>query len=149
MKHDRSNYYTSGSIRQFLKALSALYLLNIYFKGDTYELGNSSEAESFNPILGSSLFFVKIYKNINGCNLNEATHLALSDDCTYVVCATDETNKKIKDLLNGIEDEVVDGSTKNIMDIAGISVSGKYTKQEIVSRLSNIDIDALVSTKIA
>ncbi|WP_417672387.1 hypothetical protein [Roseibium sp.] len=60
LKHDRSKYLPSGNLRNMFSALSAAYLLNLYFRDEVIDLKKDSLASSLNPAMGSSMFSIEI-----------------------------------------------------------------------------------------
>ena len=62
VKHNRVDNLNKGSIKNLIRALAALYILNIYFKDDIYDLGKDSKANNLSANMGSDLFAIKIHK---------------------------------------------------------------------------------------
>lgn len=89
LKHDRVNSISFGSVKYLFDIMAALFLLNIYFKNESYPLGNDGRAINFPVNMGSELFSVKvnIYKGLD----SEFNYLKLkdADECVYSVKAVD------------------------------------------------------------
>ncbi len=62
VKHNRVKNYEKGNIWNCINALAALFILNIYYRNETYNLTSLSEANSFDDTLGSKLFRIIISK---------------------------------------------------------------------------------------
>ena len=60
LKHDRARSLSFGSLRYLFDIMAALYVLNIYYKNEKYELGKDSKGLTFPLNLGSNLFSVKL-----------------------------------------------------------------------------------------
>jgi hypothetical protein len=99
LKHDRKNSLKKASVKCFLHALGALFILNLYYKDEIFELKDDGNATSFPIGLGSDIFSIKLHNsstyNINGFNINPDF-----DECIYLVKHTDEYSNVFK---NGME----------------------------------------------
>ena len=58
VKHDRRNSLKKGNIENLLNALGALFILNVYYRDESFSLGRISSAGSFDSRLGSDIFSV-------------------------------------------------------------------------------------------
>lgn len=58
IKHDRMQSLSRATIRSLLNALGALYILNIYYRDECFDLGKNSLVGSFDTRLGSDIFSV-------------------------------------------------------------------------------------------
>lgn len=65
VKHNRTYNLAKGNLKHLIRVLAALYLLNIYYKKDHFDLGKDSQATSFPINLGSEIFSIKLSKNIS------------------------------------------------------------------------------------
>lgn len=62
VKHNRVGNLSKGNIKNLLRALASLYILNIYFKDELYNFEKDSKATNFPIDLGSNLFAIKLHK---------------------------------------------------------------------------------------
>ena len=62
VKHNRADNLKKGNIKNLIRALAALYVLNIYFKDENYDLEKDSKATNFPTNMGSDLFAIKLHK---------------------------------------------------------------------------------------
>jgi hypothetical protein len=80
VKHNRAKNLPEGNIGNLIKAMAALYLLNIYYKNEKFNLskgfaGSSQITKDFDVSLGSDIFSVKtppyisFEENGSGCCL--------------------------------------------------------------------------------
>lgn len=65
VKHNRTYNLTKGNLKHLIRALAALYILNIYYKGNQFDLGKDSQATSFPINLGSEIFSINLSKNVS------------------------------------------------------------------------------------
>ena len=84
VKHNRVKELHKGNIKNLLHGLSALYILNLYYKDEKVENISNKERNSINLSFGSSLFSVKIHKvkelNTEGKYTKEIDY----DECVYI-----------------------------------------------------------------
>ena len=62
VKHDRVNSLKLGNIGNLIRALASLYVLNIYYRNKTYELGTILHSTPFDTRLGSDIFAASIIR---------------------------------------------------------------------------------------
>jgi len=107
IKHNRVGYLPKGSIKNLVRALAALYLLNIYFKDETYDLEKDSKATNLPINMGSDIFAIKIHK---GAGFDEKGNISKNDDfdeCVYLIKIKKDSQEKLK-LANQKEKEARD-----------------------------------------
>ena len=129
VKHNRSKNYKQGNIRNCLQALAALYILNIYYKDEKYELNSINEANSFDQSLGSEIFSVLISKNksLNG-------KINIDEKSVYCINYTKEFRKKWSEKQTELNVLIYKEIVKQKEIVNEIS-SGKMSLEE----LSNIE----------
>lgn len=132
VKHNRAKSLEKGNLQNFIHALGALYLLNLYYQNQEIDLGDKFGSTSFDPSLGSSVFSVEIHP-FQGISLNgEYTKTDAFERCTYLTSPTDETFQSIKSALKEF-------------NIEADKITCRSVEQELNSELSekqgsNIDI---------
>lgn len=62
VKHDRVNSLKLGNIGNLIRALASLYILNIYYRNEKYELGTMLHSTPFDTRMGSNIFAVSIVR---------------------------------------------------------------------------------------
>lgn len=87
VKHDRYMSLQMGTVKAFLQALAALYLLNLYYRNDTF-ITSYSRVSEIDYSLGSSIFAVMppIVKEPwynNTPIISESPYVATYQDATY------------------------------------------------------------------
>lgn len=99
LKHDRANSLPFGSLKYLFDIMSALFILNIYFKNEVFELKRIHLAHNFPLNLGSKIFSIKLHKwkSYDG----QFTYMKDEDfdQCIYWVGATENSLKENKDAL--------------------------------------------------
>ena len=132
-KHNRSENFKVGNMKNCIDALAALYILNIYYKDETFKLG-PREINGFDQTLGSDIFSILVNKgnSFNGV-LKEDT------SATYCINYTQDFIEKWKEkqaILNKITyDQII-----NDKKIANALDNGTILIQEIgdISKIQEI-----------
>ena len=106
LKHHRNTETIyKGNIRFLLRAMAALYLLNIYYRDETFELGKQNGVhKSFDSSLQSELFSIK-YEMLTHSNY-KAEEMRTFVDATYVVIFTKSSYAKIQEEVLGMQGEL-------------------------------------------
>lgn len=60
VKHDRAESLKAGNVANLIRALAALYILNVYYRNETYSIGTIINTEPFDTRMGSDIFSVSI-----------------------------------------------------------------------------------------
>lgn len=68
VKHDRYESMPNGNIKALLGAMAALYLLNIYYRNDSW-LTKNSDINSQNWSMGSTVFFQYCRPSLKNCGM--------------------------------------------------------------------------------
>ncbi|MDL2239153.1 hypothetical protein LJC25_01885 [Bacteroidales bacterium OttesenSCG-928-K03] len=90
LKHDRANSLNFGSVKYLFDILAALFILNIYYKNETFSLNTDSQGTIFPINLGSDLFSVILSKE-NGGLINGSYHKNTDfDKAIYFIKMTNE-----------------------------------------------------------
>lgn len=107
VKHDRVKEMQAGNIGNLIRAMAALYLLNIYYRDESFEGGTIVAGEPFDARLGSEVFAISV-AHAEECSVKDE----MSDDgiaenvkkeldsCAYIQKYTEEAFSEIhKDML--------------------------------------------------
>ena len=98
VKHNRAESLSGGNIMHFIQALGALFLLNLYYQDQGFDLGGDVSAKSFDVSLGSSLFSIEFHPFSGDLNGNY-TKKENYEQCTYLVCPTQESQELFQEAL--------------------------------------------------
>lgn len=90
LKHDRANSLNFGSVKYLFDIMSALFILNLYYKNQTILLYGDSSAVNFPIDLGSDLFSIKLHNYIGYDGILTYQKSPDFDECLYLVKYTEE-----------------------------------------------------------
>jgi len=114
VKHSRVEKLHEATVRALLRAMAALYLLNLYNQNDVFEIGTVEDnGKSFNPSLQSDIFSVK-YKLLSNFPYrgNELDDLS---DITYVGIFIQTSYKELEEEYKIMNKKVTDYALAKIM----------------------------------
>ncbi|PCJ84765.1 MAG: hypothetical protein COA57_08725 [Flavobacteriales bacterium] len=99
IKHDRGKYFAQGNIKFLFDGMAALYLLNIYYANNSFQLEKDSKGLSISPNLGSDIYSVIISKCSD--HDDEGNYIKGEDfeQSTYFINHTKETSKVFFDSM--------------------------------------------------
>ncbi|MBP1222901.1 hypothetical protein [Flavobacterium sp. 1355] len=108
LKHDRANSLQFGNLKYLFDIMSALFILNLYYKNDVISLYNDGGGINFPLNMGSDIFSVKFHKwFLYDQNLNYGKK-DFFDECLYYMHYTEGTIENIKEAykkdLNGMKE---------------------------------------------
>lgn len=99
IKHDRGRFIRDASIVNLLNILGALYILNLYFNEEEFNLENDSGGQSLYSILHTELFAVSIHRN-QGLNFYKKQNKRDGyEESLYYVIFDDTSRDKLVDGL--------------------------------------------------
>jgi len=101
VKHNRSASLSQGNIKHFIRALGALFLLNLYYQDQGFDLGMDVTAKSFDVSLGSSLFSIELHPFPGDLNGNYAKTDGY-ERSTYIVCSTQKSKELFQEALDKV-----------------------------------------------
>lgn len=104
VKHNRAKSLTAGNLKNLIRAMAGLYILNLYYKNDLYELEKDATGTSFDSSLGSVIFSIKVHKS-KGFSAVESFMKGVEDfdESVYLIKTTDKTRSIMQNLLQEIE----------------------------------------------
>lgn len=98
IKHNRTNNLSQGNIKNLLRALGSLFILNVYFKDEVYDLNKENKETNFPINVGSDIFSIKLH--LCSSNPSDDGFLRKKEDfneCIYITKVTEKSiinNKK-------------------------------------------------------
>lgn len=166
LKHNRALSLKYGSLKHLFESMAALFVLNIYYKNEVFDLGKDSQAISFPVGLGSDIFSIKLHKyqtyNSDGIYQNHK----YINECIYLTKLTDSSMQEhIKTSKNWLKEintliwqhpKVIDYLTKKgtppqIGEIVDVLGSNDYSN--IIARkppsITPKDIEAVLNKVIS
>lgn len=106
VKHDRANQLKEGKLKYFIRALAALYVLNIYYRDESLPLEHDSTGNSHDFSMGSSIFSVRCHGKGTVVNADGSyVHADDYDACVYLSVPDKELYKQAVDEIKLIETE--------------------------------------------
>lgn len=103
VKHNRVKSLNRGTLRQFIKSLGALYLLNVYLVSNKFDLGNTTSG--FDARLGSDVFSVKV-ASCTGFSLKPESSLFIKPYCPYLIKFTEDTRGDCEQVIEEMGTEI-------------------------------------------
>lgn len=116
VKHNRSQNLVQGNLKHVIKAMGALFILNVYYKDESFNVGNDFGKIHFDTSLGSNIFSLKTdyaaFNNSNGevslsePSYSEAIYIKKLNDKSYIDVVTKGklADERMKDeLWNSVE----------------------------------------------
>ena len=102
VKHDRLDSLSAGNIANLIRAMAALYILNLYYRNDKYDVGTIMDTVPFDTRMGSDIFSVTLAhaekcgftEKMSDENIDDSVKAEL-DSAVYVQKYTDEAFKSL------------------------------------------------------
>jgi hypothetical protein len=91
VKHNRVTSLPKANLKHLIRAMGALYILNLYYNNNEYPLKKDSGGLNFDSSQGSSIFSVKLHINTTIAPGIDYSKNPDYDEYIYVLKPTDET----------------------------------------------------------
>jgi hypothetical protein len=140
IKHNRVKSLTKGNLKNLIRAMAGLYLLNLYFKDNIYTLDKDATATNFDNSLGSSIFSVKLHIN-QSINIDtDYTKNEDYDESIYIVKPTDETRINFQQTLREINDKTIERTKEKVIEELSKNLNGlqNITQEEVNNKINTI-----------
>lgn len=89
VKHDRANNLEKANLKHLIRAMAALFILNLYYKDEVYTFDNNQKNIPSN--MGSDIFDIKIHKYSGYDGKNNYLKKADFQECVYLTKRTDDS----------------------------------------------------------
>ncbi len=99
IKHNRRENLPDGNLENLFSILSALFLLNVYFKKEEFKLGEDSKGNNFSHSLGSEIFSIKVHPSGGFNQYLDISKGKNFEECSYYVRLEEYHEKKLKEFL--------------------------------------------------
>lgn len=107
IKHNRAENLSKGTIFNLLKALAALFVLNIYLQNQVIDLGKDSCGRQLNPCFGSDIFSVKVH-SFPGIDASGRYKKSEEyDQCLYLIQASEGPKEKLRQVQEKINQQII------------------------------------------
>ena len=106
VKHNRAKSLKKGSLKHFIRSLGALFILNIYYQNQSFNLGSNSNGNLFDASIGSSIFSIKLYPfpGIDASGIYKKN--GDFEKCIYLIQATNETKESVRKVLEDLNEKI-------------------------------------------
>ncbi|MBD1432364.1 hypothetical protein H8B06_05970 [Sphingobacterium sp. DN00404] len=94
VKHNRTLNLHKGNIKNLLRALGALFILNLYFKDEILSFEKDSKAVNFPINMGSDIFAIKLHKWFSYDGDHNYGKKEDFDECIYLTKYTEDSLQK-------------------------------------------------------
>lgn len=137
LKHNRFESIQFGNLENLLHGLTALFILNIYYKNESFHIGSDSNVSNFDLSLGSSIFSVSFHKEpeytykkeyLKGNNFDESVYLVIPDPYLY---------GKLKETLSKLEEDknqIIANTLKEHLKTKDLQESIEFFKSEFSNK---------------
>ena len=147
VKHDRANNLERGNIENFINALAALFILNVYYKNQTFGLGYDKDGKTFDSTIGSDVFQVTFLPYPNGNDENQTKKYI------YKIKKAEEINKDLKLIITELVkmQTAIDYQAKgqtiasnviitgNVMDVVGQHQKNTKPYNDLIEKIVNYE----------
>lgn len=100
VKHNRIESLSAGNIANLIRAMAALYILNLYYRNEKYDVGTIMDTTPFDTRMGSDIFSASLAHAEKCCFAEEMSDESIDDavkaeldSAVYVQKYTDESFK--------------------------------------------------------
>lgn len=111
VKHDRANNLEKGNVKNLIRAMAALFVLNIYYKDDIFELEKNEKTIPSN--MGSDIFNIKIHQYCGYDGKHKYMKKEDFDECIYIIKQTSESEDIWKDAIKNFNNRNIELFTKH------------------------------------
>lgn len=107
VKHNRAKSLKKGNLKHFIRSLGALFILNIYYQNQSFNLGSNSNGNLFDASIGSSIFSIKLYPfpGIDASGIYKKNEDF--EKCIYIIQATNETKELARKALEDLNEKIL------------------------------------------
>ena len=99
VKHNRTFNLSKGNIKNLLRAMGALYLLNLYYRADIFDVFENNSTIFADSL--SELFNIKVHNWIGDSNTKESYVKQIDfEECTFLIKWTNEYKKQWSEFVS-------------------------------------------------
>ncbi len=141
VKHNRSASLTKGNIKNLLRALGALFILNVYYKNEEYDLKRDSNATTFPTNLGSDIFSIKLHKWVSYDGQYNYKKNQDFDECIYITKNTENSVEEFKEATKEMynKQQILFNNHQKFIDYKTTNKLENYTGQNIMLDILGYD----------
>lgn len=139
IKHSRINNLSQGNIKLFIRALAALYILNLYLRQQIIDLDRDPVGSGIDWGLGSKVFSIKVHPC--GNEVSEKPKYKKKEDydeCVYLSQKTDETHQKAVEAMKNLNKYIREAIPKEVEKLLNQKIhDGSLSMNELNSQVLN------------
>lgn len=138
VKHNRVKSLKEGTLKQLIRALGALFLLNVYYLDKSFNLGKNSTG--FDARLGSDVFSVKVASCTGFSIETDSSFSKYDSECPYLLKFTEDVRPDMETVLRDFMNEqntTVYARTKKFLEDA-LNNGTNMTEVEITQKIDDI-----------
>ena len=132
-KHNRRNSLKDVSLKNLIHALAGLFLLNLYYKNESIELGTDSKGIGFDASLGSKIFAVLPAKTLPVSTDENDEIENNNDEYVYIISPKKEDREKLRDKLLELIDKINNDPSPN----------KEFSEEYILQKVTEIDLEKI------
>lgn len=107
VKHNRTRSLNKGNLKHFIRSLGALFILNLYYQNQSFDLGSNNTENLFDSSIGSSIFSIQLHPfpgiDVSGGYKKNENY----EKCIYLIQATDETKELARKAIENVNDKIM------------------------------------------
>ena len=116
VKHNRVASLSKANLKNLIRSMAALYVLNTYNNDNNYFLEEDSSGVNFDRNIGSAIFSIKLHISQSVSVGVEYSKNADFDDCIYLLKPTDATRDALQNKLKELNDKTVERTKTDVLD---------------------------------
>ena len=105
VKHNRVSNLKKGNLKNLIRALVSLFILNLYFKDEMYDLEKDSKATNLSIGMGSDLFAIKFHKWSSYNGKGVYAKKPDFDECIYLTKWKKDSEDKVNEANQKMQQE--------------------------------------------
>lgn len=129
LKHNREAEFCKANIENFIRALGALFLLNVYLRNETPIPVNDQLNIKFDCSMGSEIFALRVYKQLGFIDSEEKKSHE-NPECALVLAMSSESEETMRTVQERINTEFREAVRAQLQDRA--EKIGGVTEQDAV-----------------
>lgn len=152
VKHDRMGSLAFGNIGNLIRAMASLYILNIYYRNESYDVGTIMDTAPFDNRLGSDIFSVTV-AHAEECHYSAkmGDHSILRkvrdtmDSAVLVRKFTEDTFIRLHKNMIDYDNEAMDRLSKEPAVLSFLKQNPQYKAKSLLTLAKDAGGDALVA----
>lgn len=140
VKHNRVKSLSKGNLKNLIRAMAGLYVLNLYYKDNIYTLEKDASATNFDNSVGSSIFSVKLHINQSISIDKDYTKNEDYDESIYIVKPTDESRINFQQTLIELNNKTVERTKEKVFEELSKELNElqNITQEEVNTKINSI-----------